>query len=234
MPTVVALTHRPVADGPAAHLREGHGVDTRDLTGRRPIGRRTIRGAAALALALAVAACGGDGTNEAAEDVSSPDADVETAADDPSDEEAASSDESDEGDDGEAATDASANDASDDSASAAGGGGAAIAIGDETWSFTGVECYFADDLEGDEEFVLLATRDGIMLYVSIDGDGHYLELSDLDQPDDPRVDWYTMPDAAEFITMSGTGVVANTPVTGFDDAGATLQADARLTASCPD
>ena len=206
-------------------------MDTRDLTRRHPNERRALRAAAALVLALAVAACGGDDESVTPEDMSSSDDASEIVADDPSDEEAAANDE---GDDGEADTDASADDASDDSASAAGGGGAAIAIGDETWSFTGVECYFADDLEGDEEFILLTERDGMMLYLSIDGDGHYLELNDLDQPDDPRVNWYTMPDAADFITVSGTGVVANTPVTGFDDAGAPLQADARLTANCPD
>ena len=206
-------------------------MDTRDLTGQRPNERSMMRAAAALALALTVAACGGDETSGTVEDMSSSDDASEIVADDPSDAEVAANDE---GDDGEADTDASADDASDDSASAAGGGGAAIAIGDETWSFTGVECYFADDLEGDEEFILLTTRDGMMLYLSIDGDGHYLELNDLDQPDDPRVNWYTMPDAADFITVSGTGVVANTPVTGFDDAGAPLQADARLTANCPD
>lgn len=70
-----------------------------------------------------------------------------------------------------------------------GGGSATLTVGDQTWMFDSVLCAFGEDQIGQEgaEFVLSSIQDGMQLYAAIDSFGRSVSLNDIENFSDPSV-----------------------------------------------
>jgi hypothetical protein len=123
---------------------------------------------------------------------------------------------------------------------AEGGGTATLVVGGDSWTFDKVLCAFGPEEIGDPdaEFVLSSLQDGLQLYVSIDGFGHYVELADIGNFDDPSV--HLVADSSmsmsggpeEFVEVNGkeisaTALFVDEVAENYDGVEGTL------TATCP-
>jgi hypothetical protein len=175
----------------------------------------------ALAVALALTACGGGDPD--GEDVT---AAVESAAD------AAV----------EATSDADATESLEEMAEemadsleaqqeAEGGGSATITAGDETWTFDSVLCAFGEEETGQEgaEFVLSSIQDGLQFYISIDDFGHSVSINDIEDFENPSVSLSSV-GGEDFITLDGKDASGEVTMTEDDGTGAV---EASFEATCP-
>ncbi len=122
---------------------------------------------------------------------------------------------------------------------AVGGGSATLTVGDDTWNFDSVLCAFGEEQIGQEgaEFVLSSIQDGLQLYVSIDSFGQSVSLNDVADFENPSVALHadgfsaaTAGGSEEFVVLDGTHVEATAPFRddtsdSFDTVEGTLQAD---------
>ena len=181
--------------------------------------------AAAAALALTLAACGGsadDGTvDDAVAEVSAAGDALASAAAEGSEEdmEAAQQD-----------LEESVEDMADSLEAQQSGGSATLTVGDETWTFDGVLCAFGEDEIGQEgaEFVLSAIADGLQFYLSIDEYGHSASINDIENFENPSVSWEAEADG--FITLSGKEASGESSFIDYD----TMEtAEGSFEATCP-
>lgn len=202
---------------------------------------RSIRLMGAVALMVALVACGGDDTPTIEEAVEAATADAEQAVESAVTAAGAGSVEELEEQALETAEELAEDltESLENQQAAQGGGSATLTVGDETWNFDSVLCAFGEEQIGQEgaEFVLSSIQDGLQLYASVDSFGHSVSLNDINDFENPSVsltaDKFSASMAggsAEFVTLDGTRVEATAPFLddtsdGMETVEGTLQAD---------
>lgn len=190
---------------------------------RRP---RLAVPALALAVALGLAACGGDGADGA--DASGGETTAAASA-------ATSSVATDGATDGTQSAEEMAEEMAqnlEERQAAEGGGSARLTAGERTWDFDAVLCAVGEEETGQAgaEFVLSSIKDGLQFYVSVDTFGHSVSLSDIEDFEDPSVALFTDGSDGEFITVDGRNVSGE--MTLVDENG-TDRVDASFEGTCP-
>ena len=180
---------------------------------------RLVAPATAVAVALTLAGCGGEGGDTEAVDEPAPVATEDTPS----------------ADDVTTDLEEMAEDMADDLVAqqdAAGGGSATLTAGDQTWTFDGALCAFGEEEIGQEgaEFVLSSIQDGLQFYVSIDTFGHMISINDIEDFENPSVALSSDGSAGEFITLAGKNVSGQTTMVGDDGTGAV---EASFEGTCP-
>jgi hypothetical protein len=107
-------------------------------------------------------------------------------------------------------------------ASSGGTGSATITIGADSWDFANVRCGFGEEGTGVPGAIVnaAATQNGLSLYVADDGGGDsYIELSDLNDPDD-GLNWSTR-GASDTPTVTVDGKRVTADAAFIDGSGAT-------------
>lgn len=98
-----------------------------------------------------------------------------------------------------------------DQQAAVGGGGATLTVGDNTWTFDSVLCAFGPEQIGQEDavFVLSAIKDGLQLYVSVDGFGDSVSIDDISDFENPSVSLSAFDaEQGSFVAIDGKSVSA--------------------------
>ncbi len=121
-------------------------------------------------------------------------------------------------------------------AGSASGGRATITIGDRTWNFDRVRCAFGEDEIGaaGAELVVAASDGSISLYVSVEEDLSYIELTDLESTDGEGVTWTTQGVGAADpeISVSGGSVSSDATFVSYGDVDSE-DTDGSFEATCP-